>query len=61
MPQDQPQEAFHLWLRDSLLSAWNAIFRAEPYPAYLDNATDHCDLERRMASYERSRAAAFIR
>ena len=61
MPQENPQEAFHVWLRDSLANAWNAIFRAEPYPRYLDRATDHFDLERRMSALDRTRAERFVR
>ena len=58
MPAENPQEAFHLWLAESLRSAWRAL-TDEPRDAYLSGAVDHADLERRMRVYERRNSEFF--
>lgn len=60
MPAENPQEAFHQWLAESLRNAWRAL-TVEPRDAYLNGATDHADLERRMRVYERRRDSEFFR
>jgi hypothetical protein len=60
MPAENPQEAFHHWLAESLRNAWRAL-TDEPRDAYLRGATDHADLERRMRVYERRRDSEFFR
>ena len=58
MPADNPQEAFHTWLAESLRNAWRALTE-EPRDAYLRGAVDHADLERRMRVYERRNSEFF--
>ena len=60
MHQDQPQEAFHAWLAQSLANALNAIFRPERAYPYLEGATDHADLERRMRVLDRRVPTSYL-
>ena len=61
MPAENPQEAFHTWLAESLRNAWRLLTEEPLRDAYLHGAIDHADLERRLRVYERRRDSEFFR